>query len=199
MSDSLWPHELKYARLFCPCLFPRVCSDLCPLSQWCYLTISSFVSPFSSCPQSFPASESSPMSWLLALGGQNSGASALESVLPINIQGWIPLGLISRIGFHRYTEKRCTNPDFLLVDYLSFVHGLFLVHWGHFLAWNFMAILLKTKIHGLVKYNCSSEWFVFYSLPGFSRFPYNTDSVTLVHPVTLFLGCSRSIKKRRKW
>ena len=147
MSDSLWPHELQYARLFCPWLSPRVCSDLCPLSQWCYLTISSSVSPFSSCLQSFPASESSPMSWLLLLGGQNSGASALASVLPINIQGWIPLGWISRIGFHRYTEKWCTNSNLLLVDYLSLCSWPFSGSLGSFLG---------LKLHGYPSENKDS-------------------------------------------
>ena len=67
----------------------RSCSNSCPLSQWCYLTISSSVAPFSSCPRSFPASGSFPVSRLLASGGQSMGAS----VLPVNTQGWFPLGL----------------------------------------------------------------------------------------------------------
>ena len=60
MSNSLWTHELQYARLLCPLLSPGVCSDSCPLSRWCHPTISSSVAPFSSFPQSFPASESFP-------------------------------------------------------------------------------------------------------------------------------------------
>ena len=60
MSDSLQPHGLQHARLPCPSLFPGVCSNSCPLSQWCHPTISSSVAPFSSCPQSFPASGSFP-------------------------------------------------------------------------------------------------------------------------------------------
>ena len=58
MSDSLWPHGLQHARLLCPPLSPRVYSDSCPLSQWCYLTISCSATPFSFCLQPFPASES---------------------------------------------------------------------------------------------------------------------------------------------
>ena len=81
----------------CPSLSPRVCSNLCPLSPWCHPTISFFVTLFSSCPQSFPASGSFPMSQLFASGGQSIGASA--SVLPMNIQGWFPLGLTSLISF----------------------------------------------------------------------------------------------------
>ena len=86
---------LTDARHLCPPLSSGVCSNPCPLSWWCYLTISSFVTPFSFCLQSFPASESFPMSWLFASGGQSIGASA--SVLPKNIQGWFPLGLIGLI------------------------------------------------------------------------------------------------------
>ena len=77
----------------CPSLSPRVCSDSCPLSRWCYLTISSSAAPFF-CLQSFPSSGSFPVSWLFRSSGQSiGGASALASVLPVNIQGWFPLGL----------------------------------------------------------------------------------------------------------
>ena len=93
MSDSLWSHELQHTRLPYPSLSLRVCSNSCPLSQWCYPTISSSTAPFSSCPQSFSASESFPMSWLFASGGRSTGASASTSVLPMNIQGLFPLGL----------------------------------------------------------------------------------------------------------
>ena len=72
---------------------PRVCSDSCPLSWWCHPTISSSVIPFSSCPQSFPASESFPVSWLFTSGGQSIRASTSPSVLPVNIQCWFPLEL----------------------------------------------------------------------------------------------------------
>ena len=91
MSDSLWLHGLQHTRLPCPSLTPGVCSNSHPLSWWCYTTISSSVTPLS-CPQSFPASESFPMSRLFASGGQSTGASASASVLPMNIQGWFPLG-----------------------------------------------------------------------------------------------------------
>ena len=72
---------------------PGVCSNSYPLSWWCHTTISSYVAPFSSCPQSFQASGSFPVSWLFASDGQSTGASASASVLPMNIQGWFPLGL----------------------------------------------------------------------------------------------------------
>ena len=89
--DSLRPHGLQHARLPCPSLSLGVCSNSCPLSPWCYPTISSYVSPFSSCPQSLPASGSFLMSWLFASGDQRIGTSASASALPMNIQSWFPL------------------------------------------------------------------------------------------------------------
>ena len=88
MFDSLWPHGLLHAWLSCPLPSPRVCSNSCPLSWWSHPTISSSAAPFSSCPQSFPASGYFPRSWLFTSGGQSTGASA--PVLPMNIQGWLP-------------------------------------------------------------------------------------------------------------
>ena len=77
---------LQLARLACPSPSPGICSNSCPLSQWCHPTILSSVTHFSSCPQSFPASGSSPMSWLFVSGGQSIGASISISVLPKNTQ-----------------------------------------------------------------------------------------------------------------
>ena len=94
---TLQPHGLQHARLPCPSLSPGVCSNSCPLSQWCHPTISSSVVPFS-CPQSFPASGSFPVSWLFTSGGQSVEASAPASVLPMNIQGWFPLRLTDLIS-----------------------------------------------------------------------------------------------------
>ena len=93
LSDFLQPHELQNARLPCPSLSPRVCSNSCPLNPWSHATTLFSINPFSSCPQSFPASGSFPVSWLFPSGGQSIGASASVSVLPMNIQGWFPLGL----------------------------------------------------------------------------------------------------------
>ena len=92
MSDSLRPHEPQHSRLPCPSPTPRVYSNSCPLSRWCHPTISSSVVPFSSCPQSFPASGSFPMSQLFTSSGQGIGVSASTSVLPMNTQDWSPLG-----------------------------------------------------------------------------------------------------------
>ena len=87
---TLQHHELQHARPPCPSPTPGVHSDSCPLSLWCHPAISSSVVPFSSCPQSLPASESFPMSQLFAWGGQSIGVSALASVLTMNTQDWSP-------------------------------------------------------------------------------------------------------------
>ena len=96
VSVSLQPHGLKHARLPCPSLSPKVFSNSCPLNWWCHPSISSSVTRFS-CPQSFPPSESFPISQLFTLGGQSIRVSASASVLPMNIQGWFPLGLTGLI------------------------------------------------------------------------------------------------------
>ena len=91
VSNSLQPHESQHARPPCPSPTPGVHSDSRPSSQWCHPAISPSIVPFSSCPQSLPASESFPMSQLFAWGGQSTGVSALASVLPMNTQDWSPL------------------------------------------------------------------------------------------------------------
>ena len=92
MSDPLQTHELQHVRPPCPSPTPGVYPNSCPLSWWCHPTISSSVIPFSSCPQSFPASGSFQMSQLFASGGQSTGVSASTWFLPMNIQDWSPLG-----------------------------------------------------------------------------------------------------------
>ena len=92
LSDSLWPHGLQHARLPCPSTTPGAYSNSCPSSRWCHPIISSSVVPFSSCLQSFPASGSFPMSWLFTSDGQRIGGSVSESILPMNIKDWFPLG-----------------------------------------------------------------------------------------------------------
>ena len=98
MSNSLRPHESQHARPPCPSPTPGVHSDSCPLSRWCHPAISSSVVPFSSCPQSLPASESFPVSQLFIWGGQSTGVSALASFLPKDTQGWSPLEWTSWIS-----------------------------------------------------------------------------------------------------
>ena len=90
VSDFLQPDESQHAQPPCPSLTPGVHSDSCPSSPWYHPAISSSVIPFSSCPQSLPASESFPMSQLFAWGGQSTGVSALASFLPKKSQGWSP-------------------------------------------------------------------------------------------------------------
>ena len=92
LSDYLWPRGLQHTRLACPSPIPRVYTNSCPLNQWCHPTISSSVVPFSSCPQSLPASWPFPMSQFFASGGQSIGVSASALVLLMNIQDWFLLG-----------------------------------------------------------------------------------------------------------
>ena len=92
VSDSLRPHESQHTRPPCPSPTPGVHPNSCPSSWWCHPAISSSVIPFSSCPQSLSASGSFPMCQLFAWGGQSTGVSASASVLPMNTQGWSPLG-----------------------------------------------------------------------------------------------------------
>jgi len=91
VSDSLRPHESQYARPPCPSPTPRVHSNSRPSSRWCHPAISSSVVPFSSCPESLPASTSFPISQLFTWGGQSTRVSALASFLPKNTQDWFPL------------------------------------------------------------------------------------------------------------
>ena len=106
LSNSSRLHGLQHARLPCPSPSPRVCSNSCPLSPWCHPTMLSSVIPFSSCPQSFPASGSFPMSQLFASGGQSIGASASASVLLMNIQSWF---LSSLTGWISLQSKRLSS------------------------------------------------------------------------------------------
>ena len=92
ISDFLRPHGRQHTRPPCPSPTPGVSSNSCPSSRWCHSAISSSVVPFSSCPQSFPASGSFPMNQFFASGGQIIGVSASTLVLPVNTQDWSPLG-----------------------------------------------------------------------------------------------------------
>ena len=112
VSDSLRPHELQHARPPCPSPTPGVHSDSRPSTQWCHPAISSSVVAFSSCPQSFPASGSFPMSQLFAWGGQSIGVAASASVLPMNTQDWSPLGWTGWISLQ---SKGLTRHYILLI------------------------------------------------------------------------------------
>ena len=95
---TLWPHEQQHTRSPCPSPTPGVYPNICPLSRWCHPTISSSIVFFSSCPKSFPTSESFQMSQLFASGSQSIGVSTSTSVLPVNTQDWHPLGWIDWIS-----------------------------------------------------------------------------------------------------
>ena len=136
MSESLRPHTSQHARPPCPSQPPRVYSNSCPSSRWCHPSISSSVVPFSSCPLSFPAFGSFPMSQLFAFGGQSIGISASTSVRPINSQDWSPLGWT--VGFPcspRESQESSPTPQFKSINSLahSFLHSLTLTsihdHW----------------------------------------------------------------------
>ena len=133
VSDSWWPHESQHARPPCPSPTSGVHSNSHPSSLWCHSAISSSVVPFSSYPQSLPASESFPMSQLFAWGGQSTGVSASASVLPMNTQDWSPSELtgwislqsqgLSRVfsnttvqkhqffGYQVYSQQSCASVD----------------------------------------------------------------------------------------
>ena len=107
VSNSLWPHRLQHARTSCPSPTPGVYANSCSLSQWCHPTNSSSAVPFSSCPQSFPASGTFQVSQFFASGGQSIWVSASTSVLPINIQDWFPF----RMYKWAYSKLRSWKPS----------------------------------------------------------------------------------------
>ena len=126
MPDSLRPHESQNAKPPCPSPTSRVYPDSYPLSQWCHLAISSSVVPFSSCPQSFPASRSFQMSQFFASGGQSIGVSTSTSVLPMNTQDWFPLGWTGWISWQSKGLSRVfsnTTVQKHQSSALSFLHS----------------------------------------------------------------------------
>ena len=126
VSNSLQPHKLQHARPPCPSPTPEVHSNSCSLSRWCHPAISSSVVPFSSCPQSLPASGSFPMSQLFAWGGQSAGVSASASVLPMNTQDWSSLGWTGWISLQPKGLSRVfsnTTVQSINSSTLSFLHS----------------------------------------------------------------------------
>ena len=120
IPDSLRLHGLQHTRLPCPSLSLRACLNSCPLSQWCHPTTLSSLIPFF-CLQSFPASGSFLMSQLLTSGDQSIGASA--SVLPMNIQGWFPLGLTGLISVQsKGLSKESSTPQFKSINSSALSH-----------------------------------------------------------------------------
>ena len=126
VSDSLRPHESQHARPPCPSPTPGVHSDSCPSSQWCHPAISSSFIPFSSCPQSLPASESFPMSQLFAWGGQSTGVSALASSFQRNPRAdLLQNGLVGTPRSPRDSQESSPTPQFKSINSsaLSFLHS----------------------------------------------------------------------------
>ena len=126
VSDSLWPHESQHPRPPCPSPTPGVHSNSRPSSRWCCPAISSSVVPFSSCPQSLPASESFPMSQLFAWGGQSIEVSALASFLPKNTQDWSPLEWAGWISLQsKDSQESSPTPQFKSINssVLSFLYS----------------------------------------------------------------------------
>ena len=130
VSSSLQPHEPQHARPPCPSPTPGVHPDPRPLCRWCHPTITSSIVPFSSCPQSFPASGSFPMSQLSASGCQSIGVSASTSVLPVNTQDWSPLGLVGSPCSPRDSQESSPTPQFKSVNssVLSFLYSPTHIH-----------------------------------------------------------------------
>ena len=125
VSNTLGPHGLQHARLPCPSSSPGACPNSCPLSRWCHPIISFSVAPFSSCPHSFLASGSFPMSQLFALDSESIGASTSASVLSMNIQDWFPLGLTGLISCcPRDSPESSPIPQFKSINsVLSFLYS----------------------------------------------------------------------------
>ena len=158
VSDSIGPHESQHARPPCPSPTPVVYPNSCPSSWWCHPTISSSVVPFSSFPQSFPASGSFQMSQLFASGGQSVGVSASASVLPMNTQDWSPLGWTGWIflqskGLSRVFSNTPVQKHQFFSAQLSFFFLLFF-----FKTWNTVLVLPNIKTNPPQVYMCSPSW-----------------------------------------
>ena len=149
VSNSLKHHESQHARPPCLSPTPGIYSNSCPSSQWCHPAISSSVFPFSSCPQSLPASGSFPMSQLLVSGGQTIGVSASALVPPMNTQDWTPLGWtgwfslqskgLSRVFSNTTAQKhQLFRASFLHSPTLTSIHDYWKNH-----SFDYMDLLAK--------------------------------------------------------
>ena len=197
MSYSLWPQGLQHTRLPCPSL--PVCSNSCPLSWWCHSTILTSITPFTSCPHSFPAWGSYPMSQLFALGGQSIGASASASVLPINIQGWFPLGLTSLISLlfkglsrvfsnttvwkHWFFSTKSDKVIVLYANFLLLIQKLQLYHLACMIIWKIndcddISTVSNTwlNVHLMIVY-CIYFWVIYINMPSMIVCLFNSWSV----------------------
>ena len=161
MSDSLQSHGLPALQAPCPSLSPRVWLNSYPLSRWYYLTISSSAALIFFCLQSFPASESFPMSWLFASGGQSIRASA--SVLPMSIQSWFPLGSTGLISL---LSKGLSRVPKILLCVCMHAKSLqscpaLCIRWSKY--WR-ISISPSSEYSGLVSFR--SDWFDLLAVQG---------------------------------
>ena len=168
MSDFLRPYGLQHARPPCPSPTAGVDSNSCPLGWWCHPTISFSVIPFSSCLQSFPASESFQMSKFFESGGQSIGASASASVLPLNIQDWFPLGWTGWISLQSKGLSRVFSNT-TVQKHLFFGAQLSLESNSHtdtllklFVDFNsFLALIFTSRIPITISINCEAVYTLF--------------------------------------
>ena len=148
MSDSLRPHEPQHTRPPWPSPTPGVHPNPCPLSWWCHPAITSSVIPFSSCPQSFPASGSFQMSQLFASGGQSIGVSASTSVLPMNTQDWCPLGWTGWISLQSKGLSQFKSIRYIMTPHVVLGRR----------QWHPTPVLLPQKFHGQRSLVGCSPW-----------------------------------------
>ena len=148
ISSSLQPHGLLHARLPSPPPTPEACSNSCPLSQWFHPTISFSVVPFSSCLQSFPASESFPMSQFFISGGQSIGVSASTSVFPMNIRHWFPLGLTGLISLQSKKLSRVFSNTTVQKHQFFSLFSNKKIHSGHTFQVNWITLRHFSKNFG---------------------------------------------------
>ena len=160
---TLWSHGLQYARPPCPSPAPGVYSNLCPLNQWCHPMISSSAVPFSCCLQSFLKSGSFQMSQLFPSGSQSIGVSASTSVLPMNTQGWSPLGWagwislwpkeLSRVFSNTTVQKLQLFGTQLSLWPNSHIHTWLLIN---LIRWTFVGMCLLFNMEVNIQY-CKSN------------------------------------------
>ena len=145
MSESLQSHGPQYARIPCPSLSPRVCSDSCPLSWWCCPTMSYPVVPLLLLPSVFPSIKVFPTSWLFASGGRSTEASVSASVLPMNILCWYPLGLIGLISQTKGLSSVFSSTTVQKHQFFSSV--FFMVQLSHLYMITGKTIVLSIQIY----------------------------------------------------
>ena len=158
------PINFQHPRFPCPSLSPRVWSNSCPSSQWCYLTISSSAT-FSSCRQSFPASGSSPMSRLFASGGQSIAASTSASVFPMNNWIWFLLGLTGLVSLQSKESQESSTAQSFETAILQ-CSAFFMVQLSHHYttAGKTMALTIQTFVSKVMSlfFNMMARFVIFF-------------------------------------